>query len=127
MERNLSIICDESIVEKVMQTEATWSRIHVETTDRASELGENDGNIGRSVNMNNQNNLSLIESVALQLSATELANEWIKEFVRETDKLDQFFVEKCKEFVQHFVDIQRQYLKKYHDNKLISPSEQNES
>ena len=37
-------------------------------------------------------------------------NEWILEFVREVDAIDYFFVDKLKEYVRNFVDIQRSFL-----------------
>lgn len=42
--------------------------------------------------------------------AEDAVNEWILEFVREIDAIDYFFVDKLKEYVRQFVDIQRQFL-----------------
>ena len=39
-------------------------------------------------------------------------NEWVKEFTREVDAIDYFFVEKLKELAKQFIDIQNQFLSK---------------
>lgn len=44
--------------------------------------------------------------VVQEKNSIDLMNQWIGEFVREVDAIDYFFVEKLKEYVQNFLDIQ---------------------
>ena len=51
-------------------------------------------------------------------------NKWLEEFVREVDAIDYFFVDKMKEFVGQFVDLQKQFILKTMDldfHNIIDP------
>jgi hypothetical protein len=69
---------------------------------------------------------SKIERLLSEVSenSIELMNQWVAKLVSEVDTIDSFFVEKLKEYVKNFVDIQSQYLSIRVDKKktnLINP------
>ena len=43
--------------------------------------------------------------------------KWIFEFVREVDTIDCFFIDKLQEFVQKFIEMQKEFLKKIQNQR----------
>jgi hypothetical protein len=42
--------------------------------------------------------------------------EWIKEFIKEIDMIDKFFVDKQKEFLSKFKEMRSQFIDKMNSN-----------
>ena len=49
--------------------------------------------------------------------------QWILEFIREIDTIDQFFVEKLQENVKKFIEMQKEFLRKIHNEQRVRDDE----
>lgn len=52
-----------------------------------------------------------------ELRTEQKMEEWIKEFIKEIDMIDKFFVDKQKEFLSKFKEMRSQYIDKINSNQ----------